>query len=334
MSTTVMNVSTQIPENTSPLTREEMAAYYTAFMVTAEKRDVELKDFLKQQADRSARIETHLDTLIAEYKKGNDQMMALNDALIRYFAILNQTLKEHNTHYNTALSFATTSAKLLQIADKMESRLESTPAPVQVEEETPTIKNMSIIKTNMPGAWRSQWVTDVFTKSRDILAKQGKCGNGATILRLAYAAVSDVYPDFDKIYAEYLKSHPGTSKIVMCSDSDKLRELIDQYLDNQLKALNKPRSRSAIVTKTPDKIYQIAGRLFPNIRQNPHQLYTIYSRMRRNYGCNLNELTRNYAKSLKFSKCAVGYTIANNKKLLSEFEDTIALMIKEKEGAK
>lgn len=165
-----------------------------------------------------------------------------------------------------------------------------------------------------------QWLRKAWDSARIISRKSGKSERQSFIE--AYAVAQRNGTDLKGMYEEYKKTHPGTAKINMCSESAELRgcmeeafrELHRKYYPNMY-IKRKNISTSLLLVSTPpfvrDCIQKVADK--KGIYYN-RAAFEVYKEIERRTGGNLKAEAKAYAARRGYANCKKAYYITTEDK--------------------
>ena len=310
-----------------PLTREELAMYFTHFINVG-------SDFIES-------VDKRLDAMEksnASLRDGYDDLRSGYTDLHEGYNVLKQGYSFSNYRAN----------KLEELVGTLITKLS------EVHVTAPALPQNTIFKNSLSYAEKCKWVYDVGKSAEAIGIHCGK--DKMDGLNEIYEHLRNSGVDIDTLHKEYTTTHPISNSIVnMLSDSDDLRVATEEaiqrlylkyfpnqvceetkrkfkYVDNktEVKSVAKPevsvkpvtiskvkKYKSQLIRETPDvvrcHIQNLADRNgWPYVRAANY----IYREMEKRSHVNLKDLTRKYAQSFGYKECSKAYLISLDDTLL------------------
>lgn len=289
-------------DNSLPLTREEMAVYFTCLTQTVKTFADVLQERQDRQNEQMKSILEAQQELQKEFFNRTDRLLAEN-------------AKSQRDYFNSALETLKT-------------------ASVRETPRNPVFRN-SLDKDRT-----KEWVRDAYYHVTALASPMKKCKS--RVLGYIYGAMFDDKSDLDKLFEEYKSFSPKTAKINMISESDELRGKFDRivsglektYLNPPSKEADVLRFKSVEIRRVPDEIYEAAKPVLYNYKTDILALRAIYKKMESLTGIDLDEMSARYAASIGYKGCNKGYMISHSEPMMRLFRAAVGhLKLERKESA-
>ena len=294
-------VTKTVEDSSSPLTREELAMYFTCFVNTANEYVNSTTNLIKEHISS---VDKRLDVL----EKG-----------IIGFTEGNEITK------NCMRRISNTMSSILALKQENNVVVQNHPVP----------QNPLLVGT-LSSADVSVWLKKAW-KSFDIISyRTGK--DSKSSLKEVYKVLRENGVQLSELYKEYRASNPGKAMINMIASSDILRskaedaikQLHRKYYPEKYTVDNivneKPIYRSQLLLTTPDEVRGC----IQVIADKTGMVYNsaaakVYKEIENRANINLKSAAKDYAFKNGYSNCSKAYYIKQDEKLMNMLREVSAL---------
>lgn len=306
-------ITDPITDPNTPLTREELAMYFTYAVNGA-------KDFI-----------TEVDKRFDMMEKGISATATGITTLAEHFTSFVDTAAATSTvNQETLSTVATALTSSADWANKLEDALlklaESNTRTAQNVKQSSYKENPLFVNTISEFETKS-WLNKVWRSAEIISRRTGTDSTSA--LKEIYAVLRRNGVKLSGLYEEYRVANPGKAMVNMLAESDILRdktedaikELHKRYYPEKYTVENivaeKPVYKSQQLISTPSQVKELINTIAN--RESIRYVVAarnVYKEIENRANVNLKELATGYAKKMHCSKCSKAYYIGQDEKLM------------------
>ena len=302
-----------------PLTREELALYFTHFVNVG-------TDFITAVDKRLDVMEKNFTLMREGYDDLRDGYSSLHDG---YQTVLKGYTNSESraSALETALTDYLNNQKTVSIA---------------AAETTAATITLDIFTNSLDPDATTAWVKEIWRAASAIAAKSHTDSHAA--LREIYKIIRQNGIQLSGLYGDWKQNNPHRAMVNMISESDYLRgeaekaihELYDKYYPerNAKKDVQKE-ELSSVVTATPEKVYksQLLLSTPPEVREYIEKVATnenltynraavkVYNEIERRIKDDLGAMAKKYALMCGYSNCSKAYYISKDETLMLILRD-------------
>lgn len=313
-------IADPIADPNTPLTREELAMYFTYVVNGA-------KDFITAVDKRFDVMEKTLGTVTTGLVAATSGINTITD---HFTSFVNTAAVNSTVNKETLSTVATALTSSADWANKLEGALlklaESNMRTAQNVKQSSHKENPLFVNTISEFETKS-WLNKVWRSAEIISHRTGTDSTSA--LKEVYAVLRRNGVKLSTLYKEYRTSNPGKAMVNMLAESDILRgktedaikELHKKYYPEKYTVENivaeKPVYKSQQLISTPAQVKELINTVAN--RESVHYVVAarnVYKEIEDRANVNLKELATGYAKKMHCSKCSKAYYIGQDEKLM------------------